>query len=43
MELADLVVVNKADGDLAAAARRAKGEVGRALQLVRYAPLVPVP
>ena len=43
MELADLVVVNKADGDLASAARRAKGEVGRALQLVRCVALWPLP
>jgi len=35
MELADLVVVNKADGDLKAAARRAAAEYGAALHLMR--------
>jgi LAO/AO transport system kinase len=34
MELADLVVVNKADGDLAAAAGRAQGDYANALHLV---------
>lgn len=36
MELADLVVVNKADGDLAAAARHAKADHARALHLLRH-------
>lgn len=35
MELADLVVVNKADGELAAAARRALADYGAALGLMR--------
>jgi LAO/AO transport system kinase len=35
MELADLVVVNKADGDLAAAATRAQGDYTNALHLLR--------
>ena len=35
MELADLVVVNKADGDLAAAAGRTVADYGNALHLVR--------
>jgi LAO/AO transport system kinase len=35
MELADLVVVNKADGDLEPAARRAQGEYKAALHLMR--------
>ena len=35
MELADMVVVNKADGDLAAAAGRAAAEYRKALQLLR--------
>lgn len=35
MELADLVVVTKADGDLEAAARRAQGEYRAALHLMR--------
>lgn len=35
MELADLVVVNKADGDLAAAAGRAQGDYTNALHLMR--------
>ena len=35
MELADLVVVNKADGDLAAAAGRTAGDYANALHLVR--------
>jgi LAO/AO transport system kinase len=35
MELADLVVVTKADGDLAAAARHACSDIRRALQLLR--------
>ena len=35
MELADLVVVTKADGDLVAAARNACGDHRRALQLLR--------
>ena len=35
MELADLVVVNKADGDLAAAAGRTTADYANALQLVR--------
>lgn len=35
MELADLVVVNKADGDMEKAARRAAGEYGSALHLMR--------
>jgi LAO/AO transport system kinase len=35
MELADIVVVNKADGDLAAAADHAAADVGRALHLLR--------
>jgi len=36
MEIADICVVNKADGDLARPARHAAGEVRRALQLVRW-------
>jgi LAO/AO transport system kinase len=35
MELADLVVVNKADGDLAAAAGRTAGDYANALHLIR--------
>ena len=35
MELADLVIVNKADGDLAAAAQRAANEYTAALHLMR--------
>lgn len=35
MELADLVVVNKADGDLAAAARRTCGDLRSAMHLLR--------
>ena len=35
MELADLVVVNKCDGDLAAAARRAQADYANALHLLR--------
>ncbi len=35
MELADLVVVNKADGDLAAAATRAQADYTNALHLLR--------
>lgn len=35
MELADLVVVTKADGELAGAARRAAADYGHALQLIR--------
>ena len=35
MELADLVVVNKADGDLAAAAGRTRSDYANALHLVR--------
>lgn len=35
VEIADLLVVNKADGDLAAAARRAASEYGHALRLLR--------
>jgi LAO/AO transport system kinase len=35
VELADLVVINKTDGDLLAAARRAKAEYQAALQLLR--------
>jgi LAO/AO transport system kinase len=35
VELADLVVINKADGDLLAAARRAQADYGAALQLLR--------
>lgn len=35
VEIADLVLVSKADGDYAAGARAAKGEYMRALQLVR--------
>lgn len=35
MELADLIVVNKADGDLADAARRTAGELTRAVHLLR--------
>jgi LAO/AO transport system kinase len=35
MELADLVVVNKCDGDLAAAAQRAEADYANALQLLR--------
>ena len=35
MELADLVVINKADGDLLPAAQRIKGEYTSALKLVR--------
>ena len=34
VELADLVVVNKADGDLAAAARHTAADYARALHLV---------
>ena len=37
MELADLVLVNKADGELAAAAGRAAAEYGKALTLLRPA------
>jgi len=37
VELADLVVVNKADGDLMAAAERAKRDYGAALHLLRAA------
>jgi LAO/AO transport system kinase len=37
MELADLIVVNKADGDLAAAAQRAAAEYRGALQFLRPA------
>lgn len=33
--MADLVVINKADGDLLPAARRIKGEYTSALKLVR--------
>ncbi len=35
MELADLVIVNKADGELTAAAKRAQSEYRLALQLIR--------
>ncbi|GAB4136107.1 MAG: methylmalonyl Co-A mutase-associated GTPase MeaB [Sphingomonadales bacterium] len=35
MELADLVIVNKADGELAAAAKRAQSDYRLALQLIR--------
>jgi LAO/AO transport system kinase len=35
MELADLLVVNKCDGDLAAAAQRAQGDYANALHLLR--------
>jgi LAO/AO transport system kinase len=35
VELADLVVINKADGELLAAARRAKADYAAALQLLR--------
>ena len=35
VELADLVVINKADGELLAAARRAQADYGAALQLLR--------
>ena len=35
MELADVIVVNKADGDLAAAAGRAAGDLGHAVHLLR--------
>ena len=35
MELADLIVVNKADGDLAAAAGRAASDLGHAVHLLR--------
>lgn len=35
VEVADLIVVNKADGELAASARHAAGEYARALHLVR--------
>ncbi len=35
MELADLIVVNKADGDLEAAAGRAAADLGHAVQLLR--------
>lgn len=35
VELADLIVVNKADGDLAPAAERARRDYGAALQLLR--------
>ena len=35
VEMADLVVINKADGDLLPAARRIKGEYISALKLVR--------
>jgi LAO/AO transport system kinase len=43
MELADLVVVTKADGDLAAAARHACSDIRKALHLLRphHAELVP--
>jgi LAO/AO transport system kinase len=37
LEIADLILVNKADGDLAAAAERAVGEYGAALHLLRAA------
>jgi LAO/AO transport system kinase len=37
LEVADLILVNKADGDLAAAAERAVGEYGGALHLLRAA------
>ncbi|MDB5405868.1 MAG: ATPase/protein kinase [Rhodospirillales bacterium] len=37
LEIADLILVNKADGDLAAAAERAVGEYGGALHLLRAA------
>jgi LAO/AO transport system kinase len=37
VEIADIVVVNKADGDLAAAAGRAAAEYRAALQLLRHA------
>ena len=37
VELADLIVVNKADGDLLAAAERAKRDYGAALHLLRAA------
>jgi LAO/AO transport system kinase len=35
MELADLVIVNKADGDLAAAAARTRGDYASAVHLLR--------
>ncbi len=35
MEIADLIVVNKADGDLAAAARRTRADYAAALRLMR--------
>lgn len=35
MELADLIIVNKADGDLAAAARRTAADYGHAVKLLR--------
>jgi LAO/AO transport system kinase len=37
LEIADLILVNKADGDLAAAAERAVGDYGGALHLLRAA------
>jgi LAO/AO transport system kinase len=36
VELADALVVNRADGELAAAAERTRSEYGRALQLLRH-------
>ena len=41
MEMADLIVVNKADGDLAAAARRTQSDYAGALRLLRRRPQDP--
>jgi len=42
VEVADLIVVNKADGDLEPAARRAVADYGHALRLLRAAGTAPV-
>ncbi|MEM6939659.1 MAG: methylmalonyl Co-A mutase-associated GTPase MeaB [Pseudomonadota bacterium] len=41
MEMADLIVVNKADGDLLAAAQRTRGDYAGALRLLRKRPQDP--
>lgn len=41
MEMADLVLVNKADGDLLAAARRTRADYAGALKLLRHRPQDP--
>jgi LAO/AO transport system kinase len=41
MEMADLILVNKADGDLLAAARRTEGDYAGALRLLRARPQDP--